>query len=93
MLTQNDRVTAFNEKQAGGGGLINGGVYLVNRQRALALLPAGASSFENEFIAKNVQLDVVCGMPSDAYFIDIGVPEEYARACETLAEVVDKAQK
>ena len=77
-------VTALNEKGGRGPGLINGGVYLVNRAELLADAPAGKFSLEQELLPRWVARRAVAGVLSDAYFIDIGIPEDLARARRDL---------
>ncbi len=84
VLLHNDRIVTFNEKKDGGSGLINGGIYLLDRLEALMLLPKVACSFEQDFISHHATSRIVCGVPSNSYFIDIGIPDEYERACVEL---------
>lgn len=83
------RVTAFLEKnpgRAGMPGLINAGVYLLTRD-VVDLIPAGtACSLETEVLPPLVAQGRVAGMaaPEGSYFIDIGVPETFARVQEEL---------
>jgi NDP-sugar pyrophosphorylase family protein len=75
------RVTAFAEKQAGGGpGWVNAGVYLFER-RLLEAAPAGRpASLEREWLPAWVAGGAVFGFRSAAPFLDIGTPESYAAA-------------
>jgi D-glycero-alpha-D-manno-heptose 1-phosphate guanylyltransferase len=60
----------------------NGGVYWVN-PRALKTFTGSRTSLslESELFAKCVdQGQVFCGFRSDSTFVDIGIPEDYARA-------------
>lgn len=75
--TENGLLTGFCEKGASGAGLINGGIYLINRN-ALDCINEEKFSFEKQVLEK---LLVPVGVfESDTYFIDIGIPEEFARA-------------
>mgnify|MGYP000200147662 CR=1 FL=1 len=77
-----DRITQFNEKQAGlKNGLINGGVYLINRRvwEKVPPLP-DRFSIETEFFAPYINELHIAGMISDGYFIDIGIPSDYYQA-------------
>lgn len=73
-------ITAFTEKtDADTPGLINSGLYIIERP-LLDLIPADRPvSLEREVIPQLVGRDVR-GQPIDGYFIDIGVPEDYVRA-------------
>lgn len=80
---EGSRVTAFREKSADitGPALINGGVYVLNRAYYLGATPAGAAfSIEYDFFAKQATEAHLHGFVSSGYFIDIGIPEDYARA-------------
>ncbi|MGU3559394.1 HAD-IIIA family hydrolase [Methylobacterium radiotolerans] len=73
------RITAFLERPPGPGpGLVNAGVYLVRRD-ALAGLPA-TCSLERDVLPALVAEGRVAGVAHEGYFLDIGVPESYARA-------------
>lgn len=75
------RVNAFHEKaDCHGPGLINGGIYQLDTA-LLKDFPAGRNfSFEREVLQREYQSRRFYGMRSDGYFIDIGIPEDYARA-------------
>lgn len=80
------RITKFEEKQYLESGLINGGVYLLNKEcfrkiehKQGELLPI-KFSFEKDILEKYVDELKFYGKTFDNYFIDIGIPEDYARA-------------
>lgn len=74
------RAVAFREKGETGAGWINAGCYFLGRD-ALAALPAlDAFSFEREVLQPRAQAGDVAAFTDTAGFIDIGVPEDYARA-------------
>lgn len=82
-----DLVTGFHEKEPCRQGLINGGVYAVDRsQLDLALYPR-KFSFERDLLEPLSRLHLVAGCVQDGYFIDIGLPEDYARAQRELPEI------
>jgi D-glycero-alpha-D-manno-heptose 1-phosphate guanylyltransferase len=76
-------VVKFHEKAATRKGFINGGVYLIG-QRLKERLPEGRFSFERDFMEQRTESIRIGAFPSDGYFIDIGVPEDYRRACTDL---------
>lgn len=81
---QGERVTAFHEKGYYEEGLISGGVYALDRSRLdLSSLP-GRFSFEKEVLEPLALSGQLAGWVSDAYFIDIGIPEDYTRAQEEI---------
>ena len=71
-------ITAFHEKAPCAEGLINGGVYLLERD-ALTAMPE-KFSLERDWFEKQVDTAALAGFVSDGYFLDIGVPEDYERA-------------
>lgn len=74
------RVGGFREKGEAGPGWINAGCYFLGAD-ALAALPArDAFSFEQDVLQPRVQAGAVAAFTETAGFIDIGVPEDYARA-------------
>lgn len=80
-------VTGFHEKAACAEGLINGGVYaLVRSQLDFAFYPK-RFSFEKDLLEPLADGHLVAGQVQDGYFIDIGIPEDYARAQRELPEI------
>ncbi len=77
VFDEEGNITAFNEKKAIDRGFINGGVYLVKRS-ITEKLPDGKFSFETDVMEKLVFR--MAALPSDGYFIDIGVPSDFFRA-------------
>lgn len=73
-----NRILRFHEKQYCESGLINGGIYLINR-RELDGYPE-KFSLEKDFFEKQVSSSTLSGYISNGYFIDIGIPEDYERA-------------
>jgi NDP-sugar pyrophosphorylase family protein len=84
------RVTGFLEKTgAGSPGLINAGVYVFSRE-IFAHLPNGAGSLEKEVFPSILELGVHA-LEQRGMFIDIGTPEDYARAQESCGRLYDAA--
>ena len=75
---ESSRILQFREKQFCPSGLINGGIYLINKDE-LTGYPE-KFSLEKEYFEKNVAAGILSGHVSGGYFIDIGIPEDYARA-------------
>ena len=82
-----DLVVGFAEKGASGRGLINAGAYVFPANIVAALPEGGAFSLESDFLAHAVVHSPVQLFVSRGHFIDIGVPEDYARAQVELAEI------
>ncbi|MEI9981089.1 MAG: nucleotidyltransferase family protein [Edaphobacter sp.] len=84
---ENGIVTGFLEKGISGPGYINAGCYLLDRSIFdRAILPS-AFSLESDFLIPNLSSLRPMAFFSDGYFIDIGVPEDYARAEIELSSV------
>jgi NDP-sugar pyrophosphorylase family protein len=77
---------SWNEKSdAARPGEINGGIYLIRRE-LLETMPEGKASLEHDWIPQWLSQGVrIATELSDAYFIDIGVPESYRRFREDVA--------
>ncbi len=84
VLGENGCVIGFAEKSIAGPGLVNAGVYLMRRDLLEATTPA-AFSFERDVLAARVAELRPRVYVSHGRFIDIGVPEDYARAQDMLA--------
>jgi len=70
-----------------GGGLANGGVYLLRSAalKGLPWQPGARLSLESDLLPQGRRAGWrLCGYASDARFIDIGIPEDYRRAAEVL---------
>lgn len=73
-------ITAFREKAPCAEGLINGGIYAIDREILdLGHLPQ-KFSFENEVLRPLAAMGKLRGTVLDSYFIDIGIPEDYELA-------------
>lgn len=74
------RVAGFREKGEAGTGWINAGCYFLGADALAALPSRDVFSFEQEVLQPRVQAGAVAAFTATAGFIDIGVPEDYARA-------------
>lgn len=80
-LDGNSKVRLFREKQFRESGLINGGVYVIKRETFLDEQLPEKFSFEQNYLEKKVsEQGQIFGCIQDVFFIDIGIPEDYARA-------------
>jgi D-glycero-D-manno-heptose 1,7-bisphosphate phosphatase len=76
---EGDRVTAFHERPAAPRpGLVNAGIYLFSRDIVEEIPPA--ASLERDLLPGLAARGVLHCTVADGYFIDIGVPEDLARA-------------
>lgn len=80
-------ITAFEEKRPRTEGLINGGVYLVNRAAFLTRQFPDKFSFEKDYLEAFVAQHLFSGYTCGGYFIDIGVPEDYDKAQQDFKEL------
>jgi D-glycero-alpha-D-manno-heptose 1-phosphate guanylyltransferase len=80
VTVEDKRIISFNEKKYCSEGLINGGIYILRKEWIGKNAPSPEFSFEKDILEKRVASDIITGFISDAYFIDIGIPEDYERA-------------
>jgi len=85
-LNDQQQVIGFSEKKHIESGLINGGVYALQVKNFLTKSFPAAFSFERDYLEKEYLQGNIYGMVSDAYFIDIGVPEDYQQAQKELIQ-------
>lgn len=81
----NGYIVAFHEKQRGSSGLINGGIYVIERSALEAYDMPAKFSFESDLLQKHAAQVLPLGVEYHDYFIDIGVPEDLRRADRELA--------
>lgn len=79
VLLEGTRVRAFGEKIASGPGLINAGVYWLKRE-VLDEIGPPPISMERDLLPRLIAHRLVNGTVYDGRFIDIGTPEDLARA-------------
>jgi D-glycero-alpha-D-manno-heptose 1-phosphate guanylyltransferase len=80
-------VTGFREKQRYASGLINGGVYLLNRGSFLSESLPEKFSFEKDYLEAFVGKRAFFGYIDEGYFIDIGIPADFERAQIEIPEL------
>ena len=87
LIVDSGQVTSFAEKGTKGPGLINAGCYVLATD-ALARFPLNHPfSIEIGYFVPEVAGATVEVFQSDGLFIDIGIPEDYARAQMLLADL------
>lgn len=82
---ENGAVTGFNEKRFCEDGYINAGVYMISDRSLLKDMPE-KFSFEKAFLEPQATEGHVQAYVSDGYFIDIGIPQDYAKANEDFKD-------
>lgn len=91
-LNRRGRITAFLEKSGraigaeGGDYYINAGIYIFDRRLLGKIRNGGPVSLEKEVFPSLLSEKNVYGFASDAYFLDIGVPDELRRAQRELPQ-------
>lgn len=79
-----NNILRFNEKKYCADGLINGGIYLINRHFLESMQMPEVFSLEQEILEKEAASSVLKCMKFDVTFIDIGIPEDYLLAQSIL---------
>lgn len=82
-----DTIIRFNEKKFCSDGLINGGIYIINRTFFESLKLPEVFSVEADVLEKFAGSSLLKCMVFNEPFIDIGIPEDYKRALELLKEI------
>jgi D-glycero-alpha-D-manno-heptose 1-phosphate guanylyltransferase len=80
VVLNDNKITAFKEKEFCVKGLINGGVYIINKTNSFFDDLPEKFSFETEILQPAAKDNLIHGFVFDNYFIDIGIPEDYKRA-------------
>jgi D-glycero-alpha-D-manno-heptose 1-phosphate guanylyltransferase len=84
-LQENGAIKSFKEKQFYESGLINGGIYALQVDAFLNEGLPSKFSFEKDYLEQFYTVRPMFGIVQDAYFIDIGIPEDFERANRELA--------
>ncbi len=86
-LNNNASIADFKEKKYYESGLINGGVYTLQVPAFLSEDLPQKFSFEKDYLETFVSKRKMYGIVQYAYFIDIGIPEDFERAQVELDEL------
>jgi len=79
-ISDNATIISFREKQFYIDGLINGGIYVLNREKFLLRFLPQKFSFEKEYLETFCREGKFYASIQNGYFIDIGIPQDYQRA-------------
>lgn len=79
-ISDQKRILTFTEKQYCKEGLINGGVYLIDRDIFEKLNLPEKFSFEKDIMEAQVNNLNIYGFEQNKYFIDIGIPSDFEKA-------------
>jgi len=84
---QDNKVVNFYEKITDlKDGLINCGIYCINKNVFHSTALKNKFSFEKDFLEKQLNKKNICGLKHQEYFIDIGIPEDYEKAQSELPQ-------
>ncbi|MFT4533499.1 MAG: D-glycero-alpha-D-manno-heptose 1-phosphate guanylyltransferase [Saprospiraceae bacterium] len=82
IIDNNSIIHDFREKESVSKGLINGGVYIFNVEAFTSIDFPQKFSVENNYFQTHTNQSKFYGYQSDGYFLDIGIPEDFAKAQE-----------
>lgn len=83
-----DRIVAFRERpEKPGPGLVNGGVYELSRD-ILQHIGQGVCSLERDIFPILAAKQQIAGFVYEGFFLDIGIPEDFARAQTDIPETM-----
>jgi D-glycero-alpha-D-manno-heptose 1-phosphate guanylyltransferase len=85
VVVEGDRVLGMAEKGGEGPGLVNAGLYLMRRDLPARRPMPASFSVEHDVLARPAGLDIRA-LVTEAPFIDIGTPEDYAAAQGLIPE-------
>ena len=75
------QIISFLEKgQKSGAGLINGGIYIIEKSFFDTIELNEVFSLEKDCLENEVNNQKIIGIPFDSYFLDIGIPEDFKKA-------------
>ena len=83
-IKEKGRILSFKEKQYYKEGLINGGIYILNKEKFFSRSFPQKFSFEKDYLEALYKEANFYGGIQNGYFIDIGIPEDYNKAQEDL---------
>lgn len=79
-INENKEIVNFFEKKKCIDGLINAGIYFVNKSWILSKKLPEKYSFEQEILESSINQQILYGSVQDCYFLDIGIPEDFQLA-------------
>lgn len=83
-----NRIVEFKEKEYCKKGLINGGVYVINRLEPIFKGLPQKFSFETAVFEPQCKLGKLFGVVQNGYFIDIGIPEDYQKSQQEMIKIL-----
>ena len=86
LMTSDGWATGMVEKGVTGPGIVNAGCYILSRDQLVGVDHPMPFSFETDVLARILPTSPFRIFVTDGLFIDIGVPDDFARAQDLLAE-------
>lgn len=87
-ISDEGKIVRFTEKNATSGkGYINGGIYQLHKSLFADFKVGQTFSFEKDVLERYYQQLSFYAFPVDAFFIDIGIPEDYFKAQKDFASL------
>jgi len=83
---EKNKILKFKEKKYYQEGLINGGIYIARREYVSSWKMPEVFSLEKDILEKEAGKLILNGMVFDDPFLDIGVPDDYAKAEKFLKQ-------
>lgn len=83
-LNNKAEIVKFTEKSPGSSGLINVGIYCIQKAYYLKHSPQGTFSIEKDFFTNILTQKLVAGQKFTSYFIDIGIQADFEKANREL---------
>lgn len=90
VLSENDKIVGFKEKQYCEEGNINIGTYILKKDFFKNIKTSESFSFENDIMEKYFSEMNFISYLSDTMFIDIGIPEDYKKSIEIIRRDYEK---
>lgn len=91
IINEHQQITGFAERGKAGAGLINAGIYLIDKSLFTEFELPHKFSFEIDLLTKHLtQLNLIA-YDQVTDFIDIGIPEDYALAQQKVPAMVNNA--
>jgi len=84
-------IVSFEEKKYMERGLINGGIYAINKKAFFDRDLLEKFSFEKQYLELFLSEKHFYGYRSEGYFIDIGIPEYYSKAQQDFTTLFEEA--
>ncbi len=90
VIEKNGIITSFAAGEEGKSGLINAGIYVLRPDLFAKNSMPQVFSFERDFLPQHLAKLKPRSFLAEDYFIDIGIPADYDRACRELPEIFTK---